>query len=387
MKLFITFFVLAVVASTSADAKDFALPVSARDEVISRAQVWRPVDVGRQNTYQGPDNGLGIQIGATIECTFVPFPKDTNGKTPKFKCQLPAGPDGKPGKEIKVKYGKDNGEIYALPVATRLFWALGFPADTTTPVARVICHGCTSEDPWADFQNPQRLTENRDDRKKSYTFDYAIIQKAIKGDEIYRPGQQVDSGWSWDELSKIDASKGGSTLAQIDALKLLSSFIAHVDSKAEQQVLVCLPNKAQVQGQCLSPLMYAHDLGATFAGLRRIVLIKAPKKIDFNSWSNYRLWKDEAHCVADIAASGMKGDGGRGGLNHPIISEEGRVFLANLMRQLDRDQIIDMFAVAGVDRKDSKHSAEQWADLFIEKMNREIINRAPCQPLPQQAQR
>jgi hypothetical protein len=50
------------------------------------------------------------------------------------------------GKNVKVKYGAGNSEVYGAVVATRLLWALGFGADAQYPVI-VVCRGC-SRDLW-----------------------------------------------------------------------------------------------------------------------------------------------------------------------------------------------------------------------------------------------
>ena len=47
-------------------------------------------------------------------------------------------------REVKVKFGGNNGEVYGEVLATRLLWALGFGADRMYPV-NVICRGCPAE--------------------------------------------------------------------------------------------------------------------------------------------------------------------------------------------------------------------------------------------------
>jgi len=71
------------------------------------------------------------------------------GKTPKFSCKITRieGANGQAQvltpdmdeEPVKVKFGANNKEVYAEVVATRLFWALGFYADSWFPV-RVECH-------------------------------------------------------------------------------------------------------------------------------------------------------------------------------------------------------------------------------------------------------
>jgi hypothetical protein len=82
----------------------------------------------------GPRGPSAFAAGATVTCNFVSRPHGS-GSTPKFTCALPSG------RELKVRYGETNGEVYAQVVATRLLWALGFGANRMYPV-KVVCHGC-----------------------------------------------------------------------------------------------------------------------------------------------------------------------------------------------------------------------------------------------------
>ena len=119
--------------------------VAAHDAALRRARVWfkpeQPIaeaDLGVTNA--GPD---GFLEDAVVNCTFKI--EGAAGTTPKFACALPDGD------EIKVKYGRDNPEVYTEVIATRLLNALGFPADRMYPVAKVRCFGC-SADPFKDLQ-------------------------------------------------------------------------------------------------------------------------------------------------------------------------------------------------------------------------------------------
>ena len=65
---------------------------------------------------------------AMVACAFSYPDKPLTGVTPKFEC------DVVPGDVVKVKYGENNGEVFAEVVASRLFWALGFHRDRMYPV-------------------------------------------------------------------------------------------------------------------------------------------------------------------------------------------------------------------------------------------------------------
>src|SRR6476661_3654972 len=100
----------AVIVTIAAPAPVAAARDEAREawlDMVRRAQVWRPGDVAAKDLAAGPKEP---------------------GATPKFACRLPDGD------EVKVKYGRENGEVYAEVAASRLLWALGFGADRVYPV-------------------------------------------------------------------------------------------------------------------------------------------------------------------------------------------------------------------------------------------------------------
>ena len=48
-----------------------------------------------------------------------------------------------------------------------------------------------------------------------------------------------ERGWAFYELDKIDASRGGATRAEVDALRLMAIFLHHWDNKSSNQRLTC----------------------------------------------------------------------------------------------------------------------------------------------------
>ncbi len=104
-----------------------------RRDAIRRAQVWEATDVPSMDLKAGPTGHGAFAPDQTVSCKYVD--KVMSGNSPKFTCVIP------PDDEVKVKFGRENGEVYAEVAATRLFWALGFPVDRMYPV-RVRCEGC-----------------------------------------------------------------------------------------------------------------------------------------------------------------------------------------------------------------------------------------------------
>jgi len=128
---------------------------------IRHAQVWERTDIPSMNLRTGPVGPGAFAPGATVTCRYIK--KEMSGNSPKFTCVIP------PEDEVKVKFGRDNGEVYAEVAATRLFWALGFPVDRMYPV-RVRCDGC-----------PPAAGVTQVGLDHALLFDPASIERKFKG--------------------------------------------------------------------------------------------------------------------------------------------------------------------------------------------------------------
>jgi len=315
------------------------------------------MDVRRGPTVKG-----SFPVGATVTCDYVD--KRLAGGSPKFACV--SGDD-----ELKVKYsspaegysdivGRSNAEVFAEVAATRLLWALGFGADAMYPV-RVVCRKCPS--------NLGGIARNNGER----VFDPASIERKMPG-HTFEP----DEGWSWKDLDDVDPQRGGATRAQRDALRLLAVFIQHTDTKPQQQRLLCLGEKQPAEGPtttCERPFMMISDLGLTFG--KANFKNSNGKGMNFVEWAATPVWREgETGCVAHLSKSFT------GTLKDPVISEEGRAFLADLLMKLTDDQIRGLFEVSRVTlrlRDPSKaksgfSTVEEWTELFKRK-RAEIVNR------------
>ena len=207
------------------------LSVAERQQVMERANVWRPLNISSLDIVRGPALPASQRIPAQVACTFVYPDKPLGGMTPKFLCDL-----GK-GDVVKVKYGEKNGEVYAEVAASRLLWALGFQSDVMYPT-RVTCRNCPADPFAASGDDWQRGKPTAVSTKQ---FDPAVVERE-SGSAVEVPGYE---GWAFPELDKIGSSAGGATRAQLDALKLLAVFIQHSDSKPGQQEIVCQEGRKQ----------------------------------------------------------------------------------------------------------------------------------------------
>src|SRR6476620_1933356 len=193
----------------------------ARLDAIRRARVWESTNVAAADIKAGPRGTFAFAPGETVTCDYVPH-EHGKGSTLKFDCALPSR------RELKVRYGRDNGEVYAQVAATRLLWALGFGATRMYPVT-VVCRGCPP--------NPFKDPAPADRSAPPLRFDPATIEVKADGKTIET---KPDQGWSWQELDLVDEGAGGASRRERDALTLLAVLIQHSSNKAINQRVLCL---------------------------------------------------------------------------------------------------------------------------------------------------
>jgi len=331
-----------------------ALTPQQRLEAIRSAEVWAPTDIPSLDLGAGPGGKGAFAPNEWVACEFKD--KKLSGRSAKFECELA------PGDKVKVKYGQLNGEVYGEVLATRLFWALGFPADRMYPV-RVRCHGCPG-DPWVSADKAGDVAE----------FDPAAIERKLPG----RPMEtRPESGWKWPELERIGSGAGAEARARRDALKLLAAFVQHTDSKPAQQRILCPKGEELGKTGCRRPVLMVSDLGLTF-GEASLFNANSKGSVSFERWSRTPVWRNRGLCVAQLKRSWT------GTLKHPRISEAGRAFLAGLLVQLSDAQLRDLFETARVERRprDPRQdgppaSVDEWVAAFKRKRSEIVEHRCP----------
>jgi hypothetical protein len=334
-----------------------ALTPQERQQAIRRADVWSRTDIPSVDLKAGPDASGAFAPNAWVTCDYKD--EKQGGHSPKFVCVT------SPGHEVHVKYGPRNAEVFGEVLSTRLFWALGFPADRMYPV-RVRCHGCPKD--------PMHSTEMAGN---VVVFDPAAIGRKLPG----RAMETKDaSGWKWSELLEIGPEAPPDARAERDGLRLLAAFVQHTDSKAANQRLLCPEGQEVGRTGCRRPVLMINDLGLTFgqAGL----IIRNKNSVDLSTWAQVPVWKDAGQCVAELSGSLT------GSLSNPKISEAGRAFLAGLLVQLTDAQLRDLFESARVKRRSSDPSGDpakdgpparvnEWVTAFKLKRAQIVDQRCP----------
>lgn len=335
-----------------------------REDALSRARVWQPppVPIPEADFTSNPSGPSALGRQSRIVCRFLFNTSD--GYSPKFRCVLPGG------EVLKVKYGWNSREVRTEVAATRLMAALGFGADRMSVVERVRCFGC----PPYPHEKLAWFNALLIDYARHRDFDYVSIERPLPGRVLETPSLE---GWRWDELARIDPARGGSSRAEVDALRLMAVFLANWDLKAANQRLTCLaaePAPGQPPGAepaadpgCARPLAFMQDLGTSFG----------PHSMNLETWSGRPVWTDPATCF--VSMKGLPFDGGT--FVDARISEAGRSFLAERLTALSDRQLHDMFVAARFHDFPWDHPEEgdigRWVAVFRDRV-RQIAQRPPC---------
>jgi hypothetical protein len=323
----------------------------ARAQALRAARVWQepPQPIAAANLAANPAGGF--RPDEEVSCTFLLRPSE--GWSPKFECALATG------EEIKVKYGHNSVEVFAEVAASRLLSALGFGADRMYVVRAVRCRGC----PTYPYPKAGLFDAARQDASRVATFTLAAIERKMPGLTI-RSG--IHDGWAWPELERIDAAAGGSSRAEVDALRLMGVVLNHWDAKESNQRLICLEGGGDPQ-RCSRPFAFFHDVGETFG----------PRAVNLDNWRKSPIWSDPATCRVSMKHLPYEGVA----FGEPQITEAGRQFLGGLLGQLSRKQVVALFQGARfpeyVRQSKEGRDAEKWAAAFEAKV-RQIVDRPPC---------
>ena len=110
-----------------------------------------------------------------------------------------------------------------------------------------------------------------------------------------------------------------------------------------------------------------HDVGATFG----------PRAVNLDGWKRSPIWSDAATCrvsMKDLPYGGTS-------FGEPQITEAGRRFLGDRLRQLSHAQIVALFQGARfpeyVRQSKAGRDVENWAAAFEDRV-RQIVDRPPC---------
>ena len=390
--------------------------------LIGRARIWMDDHRGDRTLLEGPwqeksENRFSLK--QLIRCRFIE-PQEMSrpgGTTEKFTCRHQ-------GRTLRVRYHSSreyNPGIWGELLSTRLFWALGLPADAVYPV-KVICEGCPDA-PWlyiyeyfrtkypeqvlakavsanhrsrleAELVRANQYVETHLDRRGTQLIEDAQV-------EIQYPAATIerckDQGWNWagefNHIAEADADSRRQLNIERDAFALLAAFIQHADNKPEQQRLICA-TPSGAGDNCSNPVLMIHDLGFTFGGGWERPTSGAQRdrkhpgvysSINLARFLAAPLWRDADQCITKVRYIPTGTEISR------RVSEQGRKFLAEKLERLisSKQDLLDLFTAAGVERRPvqvrnlqgkiykNSYSTEEWAEAFKKRAQTIIDHRCP----------
>ena len=323
-----------------------------RQGYITKASLWRPLESLNLATIDfkaGPYESNKYRPEEPVTCKYVPMDEaydggKPNGMTRKFKCQ-----DEK-GKKFKVKYGADNGEVITEVAVSWILTSIGAYADKMYPV-RLTCPDCPS-DPFKSEKDPG-----------SWPADSMVAIEDKLGERIEFA---ANSGIGFDEFHFVEDRVGA------EALSGMTHFFSNSDNKAPNQALAChkkdIVADAAGKASCLKPVIYLQDMGISFGGRG----IYHNSRMNFRKWAKEKIWDDPARCVLHLNkthTSSLTGTDSTGRDLHQIGEKARRMMIARLSL-LSREQLADIFIAARAPQREPQHTAEEWADLFISKVEK-----------------
>lgn len=354
-----------------------------RSDFIQTAKVWTApaFEIGRLDLSQSPLQCPAFETDQVVSCSYKK-PKrgdDTGGLTPKFKCKTAEG------KTLKVKYGRESAETFTEVFSSRLLLALGFYADCNYPVAKVICTDCPANpdrytrDYASGKEDPAEVMEQRE-------FNFAMIEEKFGEEIVAEIDGKVVEGWGFNEILQPELqADDASQQAAREALTILMAILQHGDNRLSNQRFYCRQKLAE-DGSCAPDdrVLVVQDLGATLGGYKveteQGKLLNLPPTLAHRFWDFapvWNLWRGPGLSACTVQVFAGETPEGPASLTQQKVSEEGRLFLANLLSQLRKEQIEQLVLAAKLNQWTG--SPNITGDAFGE-LERQINFKLPFRP-------
>lgn len=268
-------------------------------------------------------------------------------------------------------------EVFTEVAATRIFWALGIPADRMYPMKRLVCYGCNS--------HPKNQTDIN--LKLTSLFNTVSLEKKIRG-------AKLDEGFDINAvIEKYYDSWTDETKLAFELLALASRLIGFENAISLQNRLQCEPGSFHPEtGLCDAPVAMIQDTGSSFAGvistLSKLEFGGANPRGHLKSYSKEKVFKGNAGCVLFRPfGSDQKASGKRLASVHQAAVDE----MSKRLNKFDPEFVRQIFSLAQfgdmepqlrgpLDSKnlDQKRNEiiEKWVQAFMKRVDE--IRNAKC---------
>ena len=226
-------------------------------------------------------------------------------------------------------------EIFTEVASTRLFWTLGFPADRTQPLKKVVCFGCN--------QHPKEQTDY--DKNLVSIFQTVSLEKKYKAKKLNDTASveamtQAYLNNKWSEQSKVE----------FEELILMSRLVGYSNAAESQNRLVCDKDSYDTETKaCTQPIAVIQDLGGSWAWRLDgffdkafgMIKFKGKPRGDYERYSKNNIFKSGCELTFPFGKTDSKSE-----FQLSRISEAGRLALLRRLDQLTDQHIYSLFEVA-----------------------------------------
>lgn len=227
-------------------------------------------------------------------------------------------------------------EVFTEVASTRLFWALGYPADVMIPLQKIVCFGCDPHPKAQKSLSPGSVS----------IYHFPVMERKFKGSKIadfFNMNSTI--AWHyplWKEETKND----------FEGLAVLSQLIGYHNFINLQNRLQCEAGKLdEATGVCSNPVPFMQDLGSTWSD-RATAAEREEMGLDDNPRGNLkfyqrgRVFERMGSCRLFYRISSHAPSESKAGPGLLSVTREGVEPLKEKLRKLSPEAIRSIFEAA-----------------------------------------
>lgn len=237
-------------------------------------------------------------------------------------------------------------EVFTEVAATRLFWAMGLPADVMIPLNKVVCLGCDV--------HPKDQTKYAGDQTVSI-FNVAVMERRFAG-------KTLGKHWNLKDILQKRDRWSANTKAEYDVMHLTMTAINYFNGIPLQTRIVCLSDENVKTENCSRPAPFFQDVGSSFgAEAGGLFGIGGNSRGDFDEFtrkSNRSVMKNAGRCEIKNYLSN-KGPG------RNYVAQAGLDEYKRRMAAVTDDILLAIYKTARFELMEPKLTAKKGAERVL----------------------